>query len=310
MKRKLFPITLMVTALTMAVGCSSVTDQTEDHPTNETTSDTKSEVNIIYESNGDGTCSVVDFDDVEEVVIPEYSPAGDKVTEFLCRSKKNHLKKLFLSDSIMKISETLSRLRSLENIKLSKNIETIEWQTFHNCSSLKEVVLPEKLKTIADEAFRNCESLVEIHIPEGCEEIGASAFEGCHGLKVVDLPNSLKTTSANAFYDCTSLSSITLPMNMISDFDFGYCTSLTEVNIEDSVQEIGTYTFESTGIRKIFLPKSITKVYRYAFWNCDPELTVYCEAEEKPDGWTDEWNRLNYNTLCSVVWNATRDDAK
>ena len=309
MKRKLFPITLMVTALTMAVGCSSVTDQTEDHPTNETTSDTKSEVNIIYESNGDGTCSVVDFDDVEEVVIPEYSPAGDKVTEFLCRSKKNHLKKLFLSDSIEKTG-SLSTLRSLEYIKLPKNIETIEWQTFYNCSSLKEVVLPEKLKTIAEEAFRGCESLVEIHIPEGCEEIRAYAFEGCHGLKVVELPNSLKITSSYAFYDCTSLSSITLPMNKTSGFAFGYCTSLTEVNIEDSVQEIGTYTFESTGIRKIFLPKSITKVYRYAFWNCDPELTVYCEAEEKPDGWTDEWNRLNYNTLCSVVWNATRDDAK
>jgi len=51
------------------------------------------------------------------------------------------------------------------------------------------------------------------------------------------------------------------------------------------------------------IPESISSVSYYAFANC-PALTIYCEAEEKPSDWHDNWNYAK----CPVVWNCTKND--
>jgi hypothetical protein len=53
-------------------------------------------------------------------------------------------------------------------------------------------------------------------------------------------------------------------------------------------------------ITKISIPKSVLKVYSYAFAYCD-KLTIYCQKETQPETWDTDWNY----SKCSVAWGYT-----
>ena len=121
-----------------------------------------------------------------------------------------------------------------------------------------------------------------------------------------------------AFENCTSLISITIPFvgttlngtgNIFSD-SFGYIfedlggigeytipTSLKEVIITGG-NSIGSGAFGGcTGLTKIVIPNSVTSIGGLAFFDCT-NLTIYCEAESQPSGWSSDWNPSS----CPVVW--------
>ena len=41
------------------------------------------------------------------------------------------------------------------------------------------------------------------------------------------------------------------------------------------------------------------------FFNCDSLTVIYCEAEEKPSGWSDDWN---YEDV-AVIWGYKPEEA-
>ena len=52
--------------------------------------------------------------------------------------------------------------------------------------------------------------------------------------------------------------------------DFGYCKSLTNINIPDSVTNIGDYAFsDCSSLTSINIPDSVTNIGKSAFWRCD-----------------------------------------
>lgn len=86
---------------------------------------------------------------------------------------------------------------SLKTITLPRNITTIEYGAFENCTALTSVTFGggltgnnkvEKLTTIDGAAFRGCSSLEVIEIPSTVTSIGQSAFAGCTSLRFVYLP--------------------------------------------------------------------------------------------------------------------------
>ena len=80
---------------------------------------------------------------------------------------------------------------------------------------------------------------------------------------------------------------------------FGYCSSLTNIIIPDSVTSIGAFAFVSCdSLTNIIIPDSVTSIGDAAF-ECCTNLTIYCKAQFKPDGWSDKWNK---NPICPVVW--------
>jgi len=56
------------------------------------------------------------------------------------------------------------------------------------------------------------------------------------------------------------------------------------------------------GITRIAIPKSVTKMGKNVFSNCDELIAVYCEAQSKPSGWNYYWEP-EYPTL--VHWGST-----
>ena len=83
-----------------------------------------------------------------------------------------------------------------------------------------------------------------------------------------------------AFSQCTSLSSINIPESVISigEYTFNYCSSLTSINIPDSVTSIGEYAFYyCTSLTSINIPdnENFTIINVRTFSYCSSLLSVH-----------------------------------
>ena len=89
--------------------------------------------------------------------------------------------------------------------------------------------------------------------------------------------NGRKFTTSNdiigeyTFYNCTSLTNVNIPSSVteIRNSVFKGCTSLTSVNIPSSVTEIGNSVFEGcTSLTSVNIPSSVTRIGYNAFSYC------------------------------------------
>ena len=188
------------------------------------------------------------------------------------------LEDIVIPNSVTKVEYgAFYKCKSLRSVTLSSAMEIIEFSTFEFCSALKSIVIPNNIKSIGREAFCYCTSLESVTIEEGVNVIGTLVFANCTSLTSIEIPSSVTTLSLQVFEDCTSLKNITIPdsITSIENGVFNGCTSLEILIIPDSVAtlEAGTFNF------------------------CN-NLTVYCEAEEQPEGWSSSW----VHDVKEVVW--------
>ena len=143
---------------------------------------------------------------------------------------------------------------------------------------VEDVVLSDATK-ISSYAFYKYTSLTSITIPDSVTSIGREAFQYCTSLTSITIPDSVTSIGDGAFFNCSSLESVTFGENSelesIGEDAFNGCTSLTSITIPDSVTSIGSS----------------------AFRGCT-SLTIYCEAESLPSGWSSNWN----SSSCPVYW--------
>jgi hypothetical protein len=180
---------------------------------------------------------------------------------------------------------------------------------------LTSVVIPDSVTSIGTEAFAGCpitkatlptqaisaiskSNLQKVVITSGTE-IGEQAFQNCSSLTSVEIGDSVTSIGSHAFADCSSLRSITIP-NSVTKIDaraFEDCYSLTSIEIPDSVTSIGASTFEGcSGLTEVVIPDGVTRMGGSVFYDCY-NLTIYCEAESKPDTWG-AWNASSR----PVIW--------
>ena len=200
------------------------------------------------------------------------------------------------------IATPLRQASNLEEANIPSNItykgttygiSSIGYAAFKDCFALTSVVIPDCVTSIGDGAFEgssveratmpafaipymNRLTLKEAIITSG-DEIGDSAFRAFSKLTSVVIGDSVTSIGDVAFIMCESLTSIVIPDSVISigKWAFSGCRSLASIEIPDSVTSVGEGAFEY----------------------CD-SLTIYCEAECKPNGWSNAWNSSNR----PVVW--------
>ena len=78
---------------------------------------------------------------------------------------------------------------------------------------------------------------------------------------------------------------------------FGYLSSLEKVELNDGLKEIGPLCFTYHNLEYIVIPKSVEYIGAEAFQN----VTIYCEIEEKPIGWDENFAGEN----CKIYWGGT-----
>lgn len=199
-------------------------------------------------------------------------------------------------------------------------------------------IIPDKgrVKSIGEYAFYNSESLFHLRIPSGVEEIGECAFYFCSALKDISISDTVKSIDPASFSECKSLAKIkvaegnpyfyaendclikkdgkilvrgsnfsVIPDGVIEigEYAFGGLSDLEEVVIPSTVKKIDEGAFENcSDLQKVVIPKSVEIVSETAFSSFPDDyydyLTVYCEAERKPDAWETGWNK----NIKKVVW--------
>ena len=192
----------------------------------------------------------------------------------------------------------------LTSVTIGNNVTSIGNYAFRGCSGLTSVTIPNSVTSIGEQAFSGCSGLTSVTIGNSVTSIGEGAFSGCRGLTSVTIPNSVTSIGNGAFYGCRGLTSISIPnsvtfigrsafsgcsdlttlnFNAINCHGFYYNnnsypfsgTSLTTVNIGDSVQRIPAYFVKDcSGLTSVTIPNRVTSIGESAFNGCSGLTSV------------------------------------
>ncbi len=138
-------------------------------------------------------------------------------------------------------------------LTVPEGIKTLGEKAFESCTKLKIVHLPESLLTIEDGCFKYCTELEQINIPSRVEKIGLECFVGCENISTVIIPSSVKDMEGA----------------------FKFCT-IESVIISEGITAIKSFTFSSSVIGSIVIPRSITRIEKYALPDPNSNVTLYC----------------------------------
>ena len=219
-----------------------------------------------------------------------------------------------IPDGVTEIRKNaFSDCKSLTNIKLPESLTTLRYDVFLNCTALEEIVIPSSVTNIDKSIFRGCTSLKSITVADGntvYKSVDGAlytkdgktlvAYPGGNGEETFTVPNGTENIEVGAFAYNPSLKSVVIP-GSVKNFGwrmFNDCTSLESVIIEDGVTAIETTPFYNCdSLKSVVVPDSVTTITEEMLEGC-PLLTVYCEAEQKPEGWDENWS----NGAKEVVW--------
>lgn len=84
---------------------------------------------------------------------------------------------------------------------------------------------------------------------------------------------------------------------------FSGCDGVTSVTFPPTLKSIGVGAFTNcAGLTSVTIGRSVEVVGYGAFNYCYNLGVIYCEAEVKPEGWSEEWSR---GCSAEIVWGYT-----
>jgi len=227
-----------------------------------------------------GTSVFKECKNLRSIVIPPKIKRIPKNTFYFC----HYLTKVTLPEGLTEIGEDAFFLcTALKHITLPNSLKEIEKSGFMSCSKLREIVIPKNVTSIGANAFDHCEVLSSVTLPEGIKNIGSNCFTRCYFLRKINLPDSLENIEKGAFSFCYTLGNVSLPKNLtsISDEMF-YCSGIRELQIPETVTEIGSDAFEGCSyLKKINIPEGIKEIKKDTFKDCKSLSEIKLPADLK-----------------------------
>ena len=216
------------------------------------------------------------------------------------------LKVVKISENVREIGECAFAGTSLTEVVIPKNITKIGAFAFitttpltvyyHaiDCndinrpfeSSLSNIIFGEEVKRIPAYLLNACDNLTQIIIPRNVSVIGGMAFAECHKLKTVyfNAENCVVEPTQDGeiipFY-FTNVENIIFgeTVKKIPNDLLNGCFFVKQIQIPESVEEIGSYAFYDSGIRSVSIPKGVKKIGEKAFF-CDELTSLHFNAED------------------------------
>ncbi|MGN0690472.1 MAG: leucine-rich repeat protein, partial [Oscillospiraceae bacterium] len=294
--KKLIISLLMITMLT-ACTAKPTSDEEFTTPieasltsesTAENTNATETIGQLEYQSNDDGTCTVVGIGTYTDshLVIPSENPNGEIVVS---------------------VGEKAFGWNSdITSVEIPSSVKTIGFQAFDCCENLVDVYLSEGIEFIGDAAFAEC-PIAEIDIPESVKSIGDGAFMHCKNLGKISVPETVEEIGNLAFFETSLWREHPEDFLVVGNgILINYKGTSKEVVIPDNVKYItesfGYMEYRNHIIEKIIVPETVEGYGEYAFAGCKnlkeivlpdnmkyiPDAALYsCPSLEKviiPDG--------------------------
>ena len=228
---------------------------------------------------------------------------------------------LVLPSYITKINQfAFYSCESLTSVVIGDSVTSIGDWAFYYCRSLTRITIPDSVTSIGEDAFASCNSLTSVVIGDGVTSIGDYAFAWCNSLTSITIPESVTSIGFYAFRNCYKLVEV---INKSTHFtvikgseDYG-CLGYYALEVYNSGSGItesqllndNGYIIYTDGAEKILvgyngaetdlvLPSYITKIYQYAFYNCDSLTSVVIPDSVTTIG---DWAFYNCDSLTSVV---------
>lgn len=202
----------------------------------------------------------------------------------------------------------------IRNINLPDSITSIGDCAFQNCDYLTEIILPKNLLRIVGGAFQNCDRLQKLSIPKSVTKLDSFLTARCNSLTSLEVENgntyydsrnncnAIIETNTNKLIDGCRNTIIPYGVLIIDDGAFEGKNLQKTIEIPNSVIEIGSLAFANNPFLYIIIPSSIVKMGISVFEDC-LNLTIYCEASNRPNGWSTLWNSSHNQ----VVWNYVKN---
>ena len=124
----------------------------------------------------------------------------------------------------------------------------------------------------------------QLSLPSSLKYIGTRSFARLR-ITELQLPAGLQTLGEGAFANCSWLKTVNL----------GDCAEL---------ESIGAQAFTNAAITEITIPAGVVSVGELVFNQNTVDLTIRCEAPEKPEGWDENWSySYKQGVTIAVEWN-------
>ena len=204
---------------------------------------------------------------------------------------------------------------ALGSINIPASVTTLGGYIFYNCYALTSLTIPKSVTSIGGGLCSFCTRLTAITVEAGnanYTSVDGVLYNGDTLLVMYPIgknqtsfvfPNTVTSIARSSFRGCTKLQSVTLSESLtsVAGYAFNGCSNLKTINIPSSVTSIEDHTFDDCqNLKTIAIPATVTTIKEGAFASCG-SLTVYCETETKPAGWSTSGSSVLNSAVYGVV---------
>lgn len=153
------------------------------------------------------------------------------------------------------------------------NVVEIQACGFNDQKSLQAISCENCLSLIGGANFYGCLKLSTVYMPKLQTAQGGQQFRGCRSLTAIDFPELSSATGNYIATSCYSLAFINLPKlssRLSGSTVFGYCSSLTSVNLDSCLLVTATSAFVNcSALSTLSMPALKTIRGSGIFGNCE-----------------------------------------
>ena len=224
-----------------------------------------------------------------------------------------------IPDTVIKLgrySFTNCRDLTAVNFSTASKLDRISYGAFVNCG-LTSFTVPANVSTMGQKVFQYCNALTRVTFAANSklESLSAYIFSGCDNLRSITFRSGSALTSiqAHGLEGMSKLTSINFgdaKVTNIDNFAFRFCTSLSSLNVPQTVVNVGRYAFYGCeGLSELTLPAQLEHIGSYAFLGTT-DLQLYLTAEHMPEYLDEDWDRGIAGYYVGVADVSTSDDYK
>lgn len=219
-------------------------------------------------------------------------------------STASSITKVVIENGVTTIGRrAFQKFNMLEEVSIPASVKSIQTRAFEKCSVLTDITIPDSVTELGYWVFSECTSLKNFSA-NSVTKIGDGVLNQCSALTNGSFP-SLNSAGSSTFSKCTNLTSYDLGnITAIPSFTFAHCeqlsdsqidltgitsigqeafsncTSLENVVLPDSIEEIGKAAFVSSNLSAVTIGKNTKKIGQQAFKDCTllTSLTILSSA--------------------------------